>query len=144
MACHRIYMTFSLFKQMLFFFIFQYCHFTYFHFYQFSWIEMRCSLMFWIHHFIFANNISNMCFYGNNVIENHENLYSLTTNEYRIHRVRVSVFSATFNFNNISVMSWQSVLLLEDNSVPRENNLHAASHWQTFIRIYITAPSTYV
>ena len=69
-----------------------------------------------------------MRFYGNNVIENHENVYSLTTNENRIHRVRVLVFNATFNFNNISVMSWQSVLLLEDNSVPRENNLHATSH----------------
>jgi hypothetical protein len=69
-----------------------------------------------------------MRFYGNNVIENHENLYSLTTNENRIHRVRVLVFNATFNFNDISVVSWQSVLLLEDTSVPRENNLHAASH----------------
>jgi hypothetical protein len=69
-----------------------------------------------------------MRFYGNNVIENHENLYSLTTNENRIHRVRVLVFNATFNFNNISVVSWQSVLLLEDTSVPRENNLHATSH----------------
>ena len=69
-----------------------------------------------------------MRFYGNNVIENHENLYSLTTNENRIQRVRVLVFNATFNFNNISVVSWQSVLLLEDTSVPRENNLHAASH----------------
>ena len=69
-----------------------------------------------------------MRFYGNNVIENHENLYSLTTNENRIHRVRVLVFNATFNFNNISVVSWQSVLLLEDTSVLRENNLHATSH----------------
>jgi hypothetical protein len=33
--------------------------------------------------------------------------------------VRVIVFSATFN--NISVISWQSVLLVEETGVPGEN-----------------------
>jgi hypothetical protein len=36
------------------------------------------------------------------------------------------VFNATFN--NISVISWQSVLLVEENGVPRENHQPAASH----------------
>jgi len=36
------------------------------------------------------------------------------------------VFNATFN--NISVISWQSVLLLEVTGVPGENQLPAASH----------------
>jgi hypothetical protein len=39
------------------------------------------------------------------------------------------VFNATFN--NISVMSWQSVLLVKETGVPRENQRPATSHWQT-------------
>jgi hypothetical protein len=35
-------------------------------------------------------------------------------------RVRVMVFDATFN--NISVISWQSVLSVEETGVPREND----------------------
>ena len=33
--------------------------------------------------------------------------------------------------SRISVISWQSVLLVEETAVPRENHLPAASHWQT-------------
>ena len=39
------------------------------------------------------------------------------------------VFNATFN--NISVISWRSVLLLEETGVPWENHRPVASHWQT-------------
>jgi len=39
------------------------------------------------------------------------------------------VFNATFN--NISVISWQSVLLVEKTGKPRENHRLATSHWQT-------------
>jgi hypothetical protein len=39
------------------------------------------------------------------------------------------VFNATFN--NISVKSWRSVLLVEETGVPRENHRPATSHWQT-------------
>jgi len=39
------------------------------------------------------------------------------------------VFNATFN--NISVISWQSVLVVEETGVPGENHQSAASHWQT-------------
>jgi len=35
------------------------------------------------------------------------------------------------SFNNISVISWQSVLLVEETGVPGENHLRAASHRQT-------------
>ena len=44
-------------------------------------------------------------------------------------RVRIMMFNATFN--NISVISWRSVLLVEDTRVPRENQQPDASHWQT-------------
>jgi hypothetical protein len=40
--------------------------------------------------------------------------------------VVVMVFNATFN--NISVISWWSVLLVEETGVPRENHRPAASH----------------
>ena len=39
------------------------------------------------------------------------------------------VLNATFN--NISVIVWLSVLLMEETGVPRENNHPAASHLQT-------------
>jgi hypothetical protein len=42
---------------------------------------------------------------------------------------RVMVFNATFN--NISVISWRSVLLVEETEVPGENHRPAASHRQT-------------
>jgi hypothetical protein len=41
-------------------------------------------------------------------------------------RLRVMVFNATFN--NISVISWRSVLLEEETGVPGENHRLAASH----------------
>jgi hypothetical protein len=39
-------------------------------------------------------------------------------------------FNATFN--NISVTSWPSVLLVEETGVSRENHRPVASHWQTW------------
>jgi hypothetical protein len=39
------------------------------------------------------------------------------------------VFNLTFN--NISFISWRSVLLMEETGVPGENHLPVASHWQT-------------
>ena len=45
-------------------------------------------------------------------------------------RGRVMVFYATFN--NISVISWRSVLLVEEPRVSKENHRPVASHWQPF------------
>ena len=39
------------------------------------------------------------------------------------------VFNATFN--NISVISWRSVLLVEETGGPEENHRPVGSHWQT-------------
>ena len=48
-------------------------------------------------------------------------------------RVRVMVFNATFN--NISVLSWQSVLLVEETGVPREKQVKQSLDKQmTFVR----------
>jgi len=41
------------------------------------------------------------------------------------------VFHATFN--NISLISWQSVLLVEETRVPGENHRRATSYWPNFI-----------
>jgi hypothetical protein len=43
--------------------------------------------------------------------------------------VRLTVFNATFD--NISVISWRSALLVEETGVHTENHQPAASHWQT-------------
>jgi hypothetical protein len=43
--------------------------------------------------------------------------------------VRVMVFNATFN--NILVISWRSVLLVEETGEPGENHWPVTSHWQT-------------
>jgi hypothetical protein len=43
--------------------------------------------------------------------------------------VRGMAFNATFT--NISVISWRSVLLMEETGVPGENHQPVASHWQT-------------
>ena len=50
-------------------------------------------------------------------------------NEYKW--VRVMVFNATFN--NISDISWRSVLLVEETGVPGENHRPVASRWQTLL-----------
>jgi hypothetical protein len=43
--------------------------------------------------------------------------------------VRVIVFNATFN--NISAISWWSVLLVAETGVPGVNHRNVANHWQT-------------
>ena len=43
--------------------------------------------------------------------------------------VRVMVLNATFN--NISVISWRSVLLVEETGVPGQSHRSVASHRQT-------------
>jgi hypothetical protein len=46
--------------------------------------------------------------------------------ESNLARVMVMVFNATFN--NISIISWQSVLLVEETRVSEENHHPVASH----------------
>jgi hypothetical protein len=45
-------------------------------------------------------------------------------------KVSVMVFNAA-TFNNISVISWQSALLVEETGVPGENQRPVANNWQT-------------
>jgi len=48
------------------------------------------------------------------------------------------VFNATFN--NISVISWWSVLLVEEAGVLGENHRPVASHWQTLSQEKLYGP----
>ena len=47
------------------------------------------------------------------------------------HNIWVRVMASNAYFNNISVMSWRSVLLVEETEGPGENHRPDASHWQT-------------
>jgi hypothetical protein len=51
--------------------------------------------------------------------------------------VRVMVFNVTFN--NISVISWRPVLLVEKNGVPRKNQPHVVSHRQTLSHTVVSS-----
>jgi len=65
-------------------------------------------------------------------------LTKYTTQKCSKHLIRVTsrvlvwltVLNATFN--NISVTSWQSILLVEETGVSRENLQPIESHWQTW------------
>jgi hypothetical protein len=47
--------------------------------------------------------------------------------------LKLSVCVIVFNntFNNISVITWLSVLLVEETGIPGEKHRPVASHWQT-------------
>jgi len=47
------------------------------------------------------------------------------------------VFNATLNY--ISVISWRSVLLVEETGVLGETHRHATSHWQTLLRNVVSS-----
>ena len=49
------------------------------------------------------------------------------------------VFNATFN--NISVISWRSVLLVEETAIPRENHRPVSSHIMLY-QVHLVVNST--
>ena len=57
----------------------------------------------------------------------------LADNTYCIKYIIIRWLSMLFNatYNNISVISWRSDLLVQETGVPGENNRPAANHWQT-------------
>ena len=59
------------------------------------------------------------------IFNNYIRMYNVYLRKYLV-VVVVMVFNATFN--NISVISWWSVLLVEETGVPRENHRPAAKH----------------
>ena len=53
------------------------------------------------------------------------------------YKVWFMVFNATFN--NISVMLWRSVLLVEETGVRAENHRPVASQWQTLYHNFVSS-----
>ena len=49
--------------------------------------------------------------------------------------------SVSSTFNNISVISWRSVLLVEETEVTGENHQPVASHWQTLSHNVVSSTS---
>jgi len=49
------------------------------------------------------------------------------------------VFNATFN--NTSVISWRSILFVEETGVPGKNHWPVASHWQTLSHNVVSSTS---
>jgi len=60
---------------------------------------------------------------------------------YATFRVTVIGLFIVFNvtFNNISIISWRSVLLVEETGVSRENHRPVASHWQTLSHYVVSS-----
>jgi hypothetical protein len=55
---------------------------------------------------------------------------------FRVFSFGFMVFSTTFN--NISVISWQSVLVVEETGVPGENHRPVAGHSQTLSQNFVS------
>ena len=66
---------------------------------------------------------------SHNVVLSTPHLNVIWTHNVSGDRFRFMVFYATFN--NISVISWWQVLLVEETGIPGENHWSVASHWQT-------------
>ena len=106
---------------------FVFCPFSFCHcIVSFFFLPLHCLSFFFLP--LHCLSFFNLQFQITNLVSS--NLYYITLlllfNHYR---VRVMVFIATSN--NISFILWQSVLLVEEIGVPRENHRPAASHWQT-------------
>jgi hypothetical protein len=59
---------------------------------------------------------------------NHLHKHIMNEHPYFINNIGVRVMVVNATFNNISVISWRSVLLMEETGVPGENHRPAASH----------------
>ena len=78
-----------------------------------SYINSECTRVLFVYKVICMNLASNTVCYNINIC-----LF-----------VCLMLFNATFN--NISVISWRSVLLVEETRVPGENHWPVAIYWQT-------------
>ena len=70
----------------------------------------------------------NVLIYNINIMNEHVLLLKMMTT---ISWVMIMVLNATFN--NISVISCQSLWFVAETKIPEENHQHAANHWQPFM-----------
>ena len=87
------------------------------------WIHRIMSLAN-VYIFLFLNRFS--CVYSLHVW-----IFQLSITGLSLQVLRFMAFSATYN--NISVISWLSILLVEETGVPGENHWPDASHWQKLL-----------
>jgi hypothetical protein len=70
-------------------------------------------------------------------------VYSATSTVIYFSKVRLRVVVLNTNFNNISAILCQSVLLVEEARVPRENHRPVVSHWQTLSHNVVSSTPCY-
>ena len=58
-------------------------------------------------------------------------LYSMASSRIQVFIIGLWLGLWCLIFNNISVISWRSVFLVEETGIPGENHRPAPSHWQT-------------
>jgi hypothetical protein len=69
--------------------------------------------------------------YRNCTSQNHQCFERPSWSLSYVYKQNIGWFMFNATFNNISVISWWSVLLVEETEGPRENQCPVASHWQT-------------
>ena len=57
-----------------------------------------------------------------------EEVSILTVTTIYYYRIRIQIIVLNATFNNISVISWRSLLLVEETGVPEENHQPVATH----------------
>jgi len=77
-------------------------------------VDVIFVIFFKVDCFVMINRIQTFC---------HCNIWTVL---FTLNRVRAMVFNTTFNY--ISVISWRSVVLMEETRVPRWNHLPASSY----------------
>ena len=70
--------------------------------------------------------------------------FCLSCNHYSCCTIKVWLMMFNATFNNISVISWQLVLLVKKTGVPRENHWLVASHWQTLSHNNVSSTSRHL
>jgi len=95
-----------------------------------QWFLWSLKIILFIHMYITYSFLALFFFYVELRIKGYSiKVFSIKSGQIIITRSRVIEFNTTFN--NISVITWQSDLLVEETEVHGENQWPATSHWQT-------------
>jgi hypothetical protein len=95
-----------------------------------SWFRLLRNISSLWHRFCFIHCSVNTCYNVPVPLKQDDNAYKvLISSKYIGLWLVAMLFNATFN--NISAISWRSVLLVEETGVPEETHRSVASCWQT-------------
>ena len=104
------------------------------------WIHVPISVVF-VGHQCHESKRKRKAYISRQVSVNQRKLWQTTINDTTVCLglfVCLMVFNATFN--NISVISWWSVLLVEETEGPGENYRPTTGHWQTLSNNFAHSP----